>query len=1600
MAHRGSSNQPEEEPSYDRSRGDRNRSSPWYTGPPPQQQQAQHPWHQRPPTQWPQPQQTLDHHRQHRSSGHVDFRTYQNFLQELHAEWVAVGNHSGQDLEYDPFDIQRPISGLKNFMHRLEYRQPEKFSILVQEEELSKCLAFVTRHDDRTPKGCDASMNFLKCLQEKRSLVSKLNWNAKLFAYMVAMNTKQRYQIAFLYPGESDFFDQHREVPLRPDNRWLHGVTRSSEVPIGLAIRATQGHSNGPYDLSLVYKEIIEPDDQPEYSVHGTSYEAWRTIEHEGLLPDPVAQATLAPHEQLRRGRREVHFANVVPEDPQISIPGVRANSKVFIFHANWKCAIHFRPMYLSANGYLLRPERVDPEYFDAVIDINTMKELYGPRKGQPAREEYARLLMPLKRRTRETNEGFRQVSSLATRVIIERDNRAQQNQRVMTTEEAASIVRKVEAGVKKTEEGNQQSLIQQEEKASRIAEQASQSMAASTTEGDFVPVTVEEGPRVTVSAQAENETPEQSSSTNTDVNMEPAEPISIVAQAEPETSVAQPEEESTIREPETLVTPENTPMEISEPEGTTAPSLEGQPDTETAQAESVQSEPITPIVFGAAVFPKQIEVDLSETSSSESETSESSSQSSASSSSMAHQSKRKKTQAKKMIIDPIPEDEEILGKDIPSEPKKEQTRLEELREELTEALHRINEATDTNPTDLDESDADKPDWSADDSPSSAQAEERRSMPILTPAVPFERLVLTEKDALQAREHVRQAYEEGGTAPAVTQLGAYSSTQYERGSDDEQEVEGSEHSFNTSNVREQWKLHERPASVVPCIQCNSLTYFFCYACGKACCAECRSRGLACQCRIHAAAPPSIKSRLTAMASSRHADVRNDEARITAGELADSWKREDLTKPLSAQQRKYQEGELSKQYTEVFSDPMRPPTFEEMVALQPKEAFPLILPAALENLAAQHMQIPEVAQLWQKLLAKQMTSRSQRVQSAQAEGHNSSTLQLSACLVNLGSITRPPRIGNKELDGNLRVLTEIWASSWGHIVGTVEADDLKTPVMQEIAAQFLLKGIVRPGQYAPAIALHVRGDSSAQVELLDVLETHHLASVHRQREIVKENRWDFHGGIFKVTFGKESDAYKRDHLGNLINPEQEHQVPQEVAQAARDPEPTKVQREPKDISIILTEVDNLRNPDEQVINEDSLTRAQMNEIKVAIYHINNEFAKKPDNCRKVFMDFIKMCMVHEVDLLYGDANTAGTRYFAHQKVADPKNSMVACCVKAAQVAINRQMDFHNRLNVTQVENTPYEQWVKFTKDPENMELDCCIAHVFGWGKTPSQQMVRAAYKSSIESGSTPVPENLHEAPADWLVGVSERFKYQGGLLHLLRKKDKNSHSILMLTLRQPLHKGFRQRTAKAKAMRKARWDEKRQANRAAAKAKPKAKARSSGSASSSSWNARSWQGATWSATWASSTWQARGQTCDAQAAVNDTSDHSFVLIIGLLMITFMLGIAVGIAVHKFYRWMTDKEPIALIDPPLQRSVAVQSMTTYTLLRNSANPRFHPLPEYAHGANIQYELPATLHGRQWHPPPHMPLKRLNTDDVRNIPNPPSMPLKRLATDDDDN
>jgi hypothetical protein len=126
------------------------------------------------------------------------------------------------------------------------------------------------------------------------------------------------------------------------------------------------------------------------------------------------------------------------------------------------------------------------------------------------------------------------------------------------------------------------------------------------------------------------------------------------------------------------------------------------------------------------------------------------------------------------------------------------------------------------------------------------------------------------------------------------------------------------------------------------------------------------------------------------------------------------------------------------------------------------------------------------------------------------------------------------------------------------------------------------------------------------------------------------------------------------------------------------------------------------------------------------------------------------------------------------------------------------------------------------------LDCCLAHVFGWGKTASQQAVRTAYAVKIANDEMHPPESILNAPKDYRVNVSERFKYYGGLMCFLGKRDSESHRILMLTLRQPLHKTYRFRSEagdKYREDKKRAWKEKQQENKTQRQSSKGAKGRS-------------------------------------------------------------------------------------------------------------------------------------------------------------------------------
>jgi len=128
-------------------------------------------------------------------------------------------------------------------------------------------------------------------------------------------------------------------------------------------IRANQGHTDQRIvDLELT--PITSADQLPAgLAVHGTYYDAWKTIKTEGLS---------------RMSRNHIHFA-VGEVGANEVISGMRRSTEVMIYLDVAKALAAGIPLFLSANRVVLSPgvgEQgvIKPEYFLAVVRTSDKK--------------------------------------------------------------------------------------------------------------------------------------------------------------------------------------------------------------------------------------------------------------------------------------------------------------------------------------------------------------------------------------------------------------------------------------------------------------------------------------------------------------------------------------------------------------------------------------------------------------------------------------------------------------------------------------------------------------------------------------------------------------------------------------------------------------------------------------------------------------------------------------------------------------------------------------------------------------------------------------------------------------------------------------------------------------------------------------------------------------------------------------------------------------------------------------------------------------------------------------------------------------------------
>ena len=194
----------------------------------------------------------------------------------------------------------------------------------------------------------------------------------------------------------------------------------------------------------------------------------------------------------------------------------------------------------------------------------------------------------------------------------------------------------------------------------------------------------------------------------------------------------------------------------------------------------------------------------------------------------------------------------------------------------------------------------------------------------------------------------------------------------------------------------------------------------------------------------------------------------------------------------------------------------------------------------------------------------------------------------------------------------------------------------------------------------------------------------------------ENKRSCHGAAFPFYFGERRNAQERDAIGRPIFRSAQADNNEEETSEERENSVTKERLHPvREQATMVVENEDPR-ASTPVVRMEPLTRCGMTTMVVGVYHIEAGFARSGDRVKQVLSRFI-MCLKHEADVVYGDANSAAYNFHTTQSVFDPKNSIVQTCFRTAQAVINRKTDPSRRLWLKQVDSTSFGNFVQRRQD---------------------------------------------------------------------------------------------------------------------------------------------------------------------------------------------------------------------------------------------------------------------------------------------------------------
>lgn len=352
--------------------------------------------------------------------------------------------------------------------------------------------------------------------------------------------------------------------------------------------------------------------------------------------------------------------------------------------------------------------------------------------------------------------------------------------------------------------------------------------------------------------------------------------------------------------------------------------------------------------------------------------------------------------------------------------------------------------------------------------------------------------------------------------------------------------------------------------------------------------------------------------------------------------------------------------------------------------------------------------------------------------------NKDQLQFNLLLANFGNIFRQSFIGGfrfenrPERTGKVGVLE--YNSGEFNLLYRVWADNMATVILTCEA-----KGLDHPDVVETSQWYGLKGSFTEQSHLASC---HVRAGTRGTSELLEEfyradgEQWLMYGGIFRIGFG-------------------EHHDPKERGRA--------------------------------------VTRAGLSNPIVGVYHINNDFCNKMARVRQVFHEFMDLAFKYKADIIGGDANKAGLRYYNRQAIQDPWNSSVCVLIRNYVEAYNQGKELHRQIGVQEYNNTRPDDLAAL------QNLDCMWVHIFSWGKTPMQQAVRAAIgEQGLERArshrDSTIAKGAKSFPLEWKVNIHEKAialdRYELGL----GPRDNESHRPLLLFISEAAMANKRDRTS--------------------------------------------------------------------------------------------------------------------------------------------------------------------------------------------------------------